>query len=66
MLRIINGSAEDSRCTDLHALLNNFEHRVLRIEPINTLLYKGVLVVVLNLHRDKKSYARTGERCENS
>ena len=27
MLRI-NGSAERSRCTDLHALLNNFEHRV--------------------------------------
>ena len=27
MLRI-KGSAEHSRCTDLHALLNNFEHRV--------------------------------------
>ena len=26
-----------ARCTDLHALLmNNLEHRVLRIEPINT------------------------------
>ena len=34
MLRI-NGSAEHSRCTDFPALLNNFEHRVLRIEPIN-------------------------------
>ena len=31
MLRI-KGSAGHSRCTDLHALLNNFEHRVLRIE----------------------------------
>ena len=35
------GSAEHSRCTcveiDLHALImTNFEHRVLRIEPINT------------------------------
>ena len=42
---------------DLHGLLmNNFEHRVLRIEPtILILLYKGVLIVVLNLHRDKKS-----------
>ena len=39
---------------DLHALLmKNFEHRVLRIEPI--LLYKGVQIIrVLNLHRDKK------------
>ena len=27
MLRI-KGSAGHSRCTDLHALLNNFEHRV--------------------------------------
>ena len=27
MLRI-KGSAEHSRCTDLHALLNNFEHKV--------------------------------------
>ena len=27
MLRI-KGSAEHSRCTDLHALLNNFEHSV--------------------------------------
>ena len=42
---------------DLHALImNNFEHRVLRIESINCiLLYEGVLVGVLNLHRDKKS-----------
>ena len=36
----IEGSAEHSRCTrldiDLHALtMNNFEHRVLRIKPIN-------------------------------
>ena len=31
--------------------MNNFEHRVLRIEPINTAVqYKGVLVGVLNLH----------------
>ena len=47
----IEGSAEHSRCTCLdiyiylHALImNNFEHRVLRIEPINIiLLYKGLL-----------------------
>ena len=38
------------RVLNLHALMNNFEHRVLRIEPINT-----VLVGVLDLHRDKKS-----------
>ena len=47
--------------------MNNFEHRVLRIKPINLiLLHKDVLVGVLNLHRDKKSKARTGERCEDS
>ena len=58
----IEGSAEHSRCTrldiDLHALImNNFERRVLRIKPINLriLLYKDVLVGVLDLHRDKKS-----------
>ena len=35
---------------DLHVLLtNSFNHRVLRIEPINTAVYKGVLVGVLNL-----------------
>ena len=64
----IEGSAEHSRCTrldiDLHALImNNFEHRVLRIKPINLiLLYKDVLFTlfnrrstVLKLHRDKKS-----------
>ena len=39
--------------------MNNFEHSVLRIEPINfILLYKDVLVGVLNLHRDKKSYTQ--------
>ena len=44
---------------DLDALLaNNFEHRVLRAYSL------GVLVGVLNLHRDEKSLARTGERCE--
>ena len=49
----IKGSAGHSRCTDLHGLLmNNFEHKALRIE-----LYKGVLLVrILNLHRDEKSY----------
>ena len=47
---------------EFHALLmNNFEHRVLRIEP--TELYKYVLVRVLDLHRDKKSWPRTKERC---
>ena len=62
----IEGSTEYSRCTcvdiDLHALImNHFEHRVLRIEPINTAV-RGVLVRALNLHRDRKSLARTGER----
>ena len=59
MLRI-KGSAEHSRCTDLHALLNNFEHRI--FYAYSLLLYKGVLVRALNLHRDQKSLARTGER----
>ena len=35
--------------------MNNFKHRVLRIEPI-ILLYKSVLIGVLNLHLEKKSY----------
>ena len=35
-------------------IMNNFEHRVLRIEPNNQiLLCKSVLVGVLNLHLDK-------------
>ena len=38
------------RVLNLHALVNNFKHRVLRIEPIN-----NVLVGVLDLHRDQKS-----------
>ena len=59
MLRI-KGSAEHFRCTDLHALLNNFEHRVFCAYSL--LLYKGVLVRALNLHQDQKSLARTGER----
>ena len=58
MLRI-KGSAGHSRCTDLHALLSNFKHRVFCAYSL--LLYKGVLVRVLNLHRDQKSLARTGE-----
>ena len=37
-------------------IMNNFEHRVLRIEPNNQiLLCKSVLVGVLNLHLDKQS-----------
>ena len=36
------------RVLNLHALMINFEHRVLRIEPVNT-----VLVGVLDLHRGK-------------
>ena len=47
------GSAGHSPCTDLHALLNNFEHRVFCASSL--LLYKGLLVIVLNLHRDKIS-----------
>ena len=35
--------------------MNNFKHRVLRIEPNNT-AYKSVLVGVPNLHLNKKSY----------
>ena len=60
MLRI-KGSAKHSRCTDLHALLNNFEHRVFCASSL-MLLYKGMLVRAHNLHRDRKSLARTGER----
>ena len=37
-----------------------------RTEEQRLLLYKGVLVRVLNLHRDQKSLAGTGERCEDS
>ena len=51
MLRI-TGSAGHSRCTDLCALLNNFEHRIFCGHGL--LLYKGVLVRVLNLHQDQK------------
>ena len=58
MLRI-KSSAGHSRCTDLHAPLNNFEHRLKSL-----LLFKDVLVRVLKLHRDKKSLAITGERWE--
>ena len=39
------------RVLNLHALMNNFEHRVPRIEPVNTVL----LVGVLDLHRGKIS-----------
>ena len=59
MLRI-KGSAGQSRCKDLHALLNSFEHRVFCAYSL--LLYKGVLVRVLNLQRDQKLLVRTGER----
>ena len=58
MLRI-KGSAGHSHCTDLYALLNNFEHRVFCTRSL--LLYKGVLVRVLNLHRDQTSLAKAGE-----
>ena len=41
--------------------MNNFEHRVLRIEPIKLiLLYKGVLVGVLNFHRDQNRRREPG------
>ena len=40
--------------------MNNFEHRVLRIELINTAVQR-LLVGVLKLYRDKKSQARTGD-----
>ena len=41
--------------------MNNFEHRVLRIKPINLiLLCKDVLVGVLNLHRDKNRRREPG------
>ena len=58
MLRI-KGSAGHSRCTDLHAFLNNFEHRIFCAWSL--LLYKSVLVIALNLHRDQKSLTGTGE-----
>ena len=54
----IKGSAGHSRGTDLYALLNNFEPRVFCASSL--LLYKGVLVRVLNLHRDQTSLARAG------
>ena len=38
----MKGSAEHSRCTDLHAFLDNFENRVFCAWSL--LLYKGVLV----------------------
>ena len=59
MLRI-KGPAEHSRCTDLHGLLNNFEHSGFCAKSL--LLCKGVLVRVLNLHRNQKSFARIEER----
>ena len=41
---------------DPHALiLNNFEHRVQRIEPINTVVQRCASRSTLDLHRDKKS-----------
>ena len=58
----MKGSAGHSRCTDLHALLNNFEHTV--FSAWSLLLYKGVFVIALNLHRDQKSLTRTGETWE--
>ena len=54
----MKGSAGYSRCTDLYALLNNFEHRVFC--ALSLLLYKGVLVRVLDLHRDQTSLATAG------
>ena len=52
-----------ARCTDLHALLmNTFEPRVFCASSL--LLYKGVLVRVVKLHRDEKTQARDGERWE--
>ena len=42
--------------------MNNFEHRVLRIERINTAVQRCAIIVgVLDLHRDKKTQARIGE-----
>ena len=62
MLRLA-GSAEHSPCADLQALLNNFEHSFfLRIESTAAAVQRGVLVRVMNLHRDQKSLARIGER----
>ena len=58
----IKGSAEHSRCTNLYALLNNFEHRGFCAKSL--LLCKGVLVRILNLHRDQESLVRIGERWE--
>ena len=55
----MKGFAGHSRCTDLHAFLNIFEHTVFCAWSL--LLYKGVLVRALNLHQDQKSLTRTGE-----
>ena len=40
--------------------MNNLEHRVLRIEPINTAVQRCVLARVLNLHRDKNRRREPG------
>ena len=42
----IKGSAGHSRCTDLHALVTNFENTINSAHRV--LMYKGVLVRVLN------------------
>ena len=47
-------------CVNLHAFLNNFEHKVFSAYSL-LMMYKGVLVRALNLHRDQKSLTRTGE-----
>ena len=41
---------------NFHAfIMNNFRHRVLRIEPNNAAVQKGAIIVgALNLHLDKK------------
>ena len=56
MLRM-KGSAEHSRCTDLHALLiNNFEHnRVLRIEStaVQRCAHKSTEIEKKNENRER-------------
>ena len=46
-----------ARCADLYAL--GTAHRIYLV-----LLYKGVLVRVVKLHRDEKTQAKNGERLE--
>ena len=49
---------------DLHALIvNNFEHRVLRIEPINTAVQRWASIRAFPLYRPSRYFEQYAE-CE--